>query len=109
MAADQSFVSKQQRTEEGGKKLTPCSDGNGEVVRREDVRHTRATSRKGGTTHKPGEEPENQDGRDVLGEDLWDLEDDEEGEAGEVDGVAAEGGFLHGGEKHWGKEKGKSQ
>jgi hypothetical protein len=57
------------------------------MLRGEDVAHAGSAGRKSRSTDEAAEEAEDQDGRHVLGEDLGDLENDEECEADDVDRV----------------------
>jgi len=99
---------KEEDEEEGGR--TPCTDGDGELLGRVDVAHARTSSRESRRADHAREEAEDEDGRDVLGEDLGDLEDDEEGEADDVDGQPAPSrNLLHGREEHCEARRGEEE
>lgn len=89
----------------GGKRgRTPGADRDGEKLWLINIRHAGTARRQGGRPDKPGQEAEDEDGGDVLGEDARDLEDDEEGEADDVDWVAPPTrDLLHRREEHWPK------
>lgn len=76
-------------------------EGDGVVFHREDVTHRGSSCRESRRADESGQRAEDEHDGHSVSEDWRDLEDDEEEETGDVDGVATDRGyFLHRSEEH---------